>query len=280
MRRAGTLATVAVAAVTLAGCGSAGGHLTGGRPGPAKDTPASPLEAVNAAYTATTKAKTAKIAPDTTVRAQEHTVHSSGAGVMDLGGRKMTLTMTLPNGQSQQMRMTDGKEYVEMPPQTRAQLPHHARWLAVDLDKVAKQRFGASLSQLRGKRSVTHSLAYLRDSSKVTKLDEKTIRGVSTTGYKVVVNLDKAAKQRKNAATRKAIHKVEKMLGSHSMPVKVWLDKQHRVRREAVSIPVHLPKGGKATTDTTTDLYGFGTPLHVKVPPESQTISLSELRSR
>ena len=65
------------------------------------------------------------------------------------------------------------------------------------------------------------------------------------------------------------------------MPVDVWVDAQHHIVQEKVSLTVSAKPSSTAaaqqvTTDTTIRLSGFGTPVQVTAPPASQTTDLTK----
>jgi hypothetical protein len=111
------------------------------------------------------------------------------------------------------------------------------------------------------------------------------VRGVRTTRYEAVVDLEgEVAGQ--DAGAREARDEMVEKLGASKFPVEVWLDDKNRVRRCAmdVTVPVpenapEMPGGGKMQTGIVAEYYDFGVPVDVQAPPPGQTTDGSKLLS-
>ncbi|MBV8982774.1 MAG: hypothetical protein JO086_17895, partial [Acidimicrobiia bacterium] len=171
--------------------------------------------------------------------------------------------------------------YEKFPPALAAALPKGKSWVKVDL-ATATRSVGADLSALtqNGASDPTQALDFLRGASdEVSRLGSEDIRGTSTTHYRTVVDLNKAADLSPTA--RDAIKSTIKLLGSSTQPMDVWVDTQGRVRqlkytvdlsksRVASSVP-SIP--GRVTF--TLDLFDFGVPVQAEVPSADQVVDLS-----
>jgi hypothetical protein len=208
-----------------------------------------------AAYHATQNANSAKINLKITTVTGGKTLHVDGHGVAQFKPPKLALHMSAA-GQKIEERLLDKTAYLKTP---------QGKWIAMDLSKMIGQQQAAQ--------SPTQALSYLRGASeKVTKLGPKTIDGTHTTGYKALVNLDKVAAKAPGGQTKKAIEKLEKLTGSHRMPIKVWIDGKNRLVREKTSQKLHA--GGKnVMSRSTMTLSDYGTPVHVRKPPAGKVTS-------
>jgi hypothetical protein len=98
-----------------------------------------------------------------------------------------------------------------------------------------------------------------------------TIRGVQTAHYRVTIDPAKAAAKVPPSA-RAAFSAFIKAFAQQDYPAQVWIDRQGRVRRIVLLMP--LPELPGAPADfwltQTTDSYDFGVPVRVTAPPMSQ----------
>jgi predicted small lipoprotein YifL len=258
-----------VAAVGVAGCGG-GGTLSFD-------------PAASAATTA--KEKSAKVAFDTKVAGGGQTLRMTGDGSVDFQnqGARMTFDVGdllrgsgLPASANERWTiLTQGPVLYMHAPTLAQQLPGGQEWLKVNVEALAKSR-RIDLGQFR---QLTQSdpaqmLAYLRAAGgKIEKVGEEKVRGVDTTHYKAEVDLDKVAGQAPPSlrqAFRTSIQSLERGLGTHTIPVDVWVDENDLVRR----LEEHLPVAGGGKIDFAVDFFDFGTPVSVTPPPAAQTLDL------
>jgi hypothetical protein len=242
------------AAVALTACG--GQQAASGQHG-SQQAEKHTGDVLAAAYHATESANSAKISLKATTHTGGKTVHTKGHGAVQFKPPKLDLHIT-GAGKKTEERLLDGTAYVKTP---------QGKWLEIDVSKLTG-RAGAM-------HSPTEALTLLRGASNnVTKLGPATIDGKHTTGYKAVVNLDKVASKASSPKAKKAVKELEKATGGHTLPIKVWIDGQHRLVREKNSIKVHL-QGKNVTTTSTTTLSDYGTPVHVTKPPAGQVTSVT-----
>ncbi len=122
-------------------------------------------------------------------------------------------------------------------------------------------------------------LQNLRAAGDLTRLGTEDVRGVHTTHYRVVVDLRKVPEtvpKRLRARIRASTEKIIQMTGQARVPEELWIAADGLVRR--LRLEQRIPVGasqGKLTM--TMDLYDFGRPVHVTVPPADQVTDISEL---
>jgi hypothetical protein len=259
---------VAAAALIVAGCG--GDTL-------AFDPAASAATTVNA--------KSAKVAFDTEVLGGGQTLHMTGDGTVDFQNQAASMTFDvgdllrgsgLPASANERWTIvTQGLVLYMNAPALAQQLPGGKQWLRLDVEAVAKSR-NVDLGQFRQltQSDPTQMLAYLRAASgKIKKVGEEPIRGVDTTHYSAEVDLDRVADQAPanlRKSFRASIQSLERGLGTHKIPVDVWVDADGLVRR----LEEHLPVAGNGKIDFAVDFYDFGTPVSITPPPAAQTLDL------
>jgi hypothetical protein len=261
---------VVVAALAVAGCG--GGSSLSFDP------------AASAATTA--NAKSAKVAFDTKVAGGGQTLHMTGDGTVDFQNQAARMTFDvgdllrgsgLPASANERWTiLTQGLVLYMNAPALAQQLPGGKQWLKLDVEAVAKSR-KVDLGQFRQltQSDPTQMLAYLRAASgEVKKVGEEKIRGVDTTHYSAEVDLDRVADQAPTnlrKSFRASIRSLERGLGTHTIPVDVWVDADDLVRRLEEHLPV-AGNGGKI--DFGVDFYDFGTPVSITPPPAAETLDL------
>ena len=194
------------------------------------------------AYSTTTDAKTAKISM-TAKTSGGHTGSTTMTGVVRFSplAEKGTIHTA---GRTIEAIVVDGTAYIRL----------GSSWRTIDLSQLST---GAM-------QDPTQALSYLRGvSSSVHETGSKTIRGVRASGYAATVDVQKAAAKQSGKAAA-ALTKLADQ-GVSSVPVEVWLDSAGRVVRLHSTLTVKA--GGESTTvDATTDLYDYGTSVHISAP--------------
>jgi hypothetical protein len=268
-RRAATAAVLL--ALLLAACGTGPGTDLGG--GGKTATKVSPLEAITLASSRTSEAKTAKLAMTTKAVREGTTQTTTGKGVVDLVDSRLQMTMSM-GGERVEMRF-DGKAYYMRSPSQ--PLPGGKAWLKMDLETLSK-RSGVDVGALTDNTNYdpTQALAYLKAAANdVREVGTEQVRGAETTRYKATIDVRKAV-EHEPADKGEAMEKLYEAIGTTSFPADVWIDAEGRMRKMRYVIDFKL--GGTTTkVNTTLELYDFGTPLKVKVPPASDTADLAEL---
>lgn len=164
----------------------------------------------------------------------------------------------------------------------RGHLPGGKSWIRVDLAQ-AGQAAGINLSQLTstGASDPSQYLSYLRASGKVTKVGAATVNGASTTHYTAVIDLSRVVGRlpaSERAAAQAGVAQLEKLAGTSSLPVSVWVDAHQRIRREQITMHLNLPGGSGALNGLiTVDFLSFGPTPAITPPPTSQVYDASAL---
>jgi hypothetical protein len=245
------VSAAALAMFGLAGCHAS--HSWSSKPTPSSSSTGSASGksgdvsgALELAFSKTMDAKTAKVSMVLKTDTNGTATTINGDGLVQFNPMAEQLTMRV-GGQQIQTIMVDGVEYVQV----------GGNWQKVNI------------SQLTGGSSQgadpTQMLSYLQGvSSSVTSTGTTTIRGSQATGYQATIDLDKVA-AKENSDQQQATKKAEQALGTSSVPIEVWLDGQGRLVREHVAMTV-TAAGHKVSTDTTIDMYDYGTPVSIKAP--------------
>ena len=289
--------------VALAGaCGSSEDEGSSGEKAPEKAEKPTAVETVQVAYRETAAEQTAKTSfevtttapfagPENTGQNQPMTFTMRGQGVVDFSGAASSMTMEMFGMGSFQMRQVEDTIYMKMPKDFVAQMPGAKPWVEMSLDDVHGQQPGAVPGQMQvgEAQDPTRQLEYLRSvSESVEKVGTEQVRGVRTTRYKAIVDLEKEAAGQ-GAEVQEAQDEIVKQLGTSKLPVEVWLDDQNRIRRYALDMTLPVPenaaspaaskKNATMRTQMVAEYYDFGTPVNVRTPPPDQTMDGSKLLS-
>jgi hypothetical protein len=213
-------------------------------------------------------------------------ITTTGSGVVDLRDQasSMSLTMNLGSdprvvqalgGSTLRMDMvTDGSAiYVKLPAALTASLPTSGKqWIEVDLAKLSSV---PGLSSLAGNptasdpRQILQSLRSVSDS--VVDEGPQRIGRVATTHYHAQLgfsHLADALPAADRGAATKALSALQQALPTDGLPIDVWIDAHHLVRRVVMALDVNAPSGPSLDETVTVDLDHYG-PQHRPVAPAS-----------
>lgn len=248
------------------------------------------LAAVNTAYRTTIGAHTASFTLTETAQSQSSSGSNAsatvnGSGAVDFANRAFQLQINAPSGGSEQVLVTGGIGYVQVPPAAQSQVPGNKPWVSINLNEVDQAKAGRSYSQLASadSDSPTQLLSNLSSvSDNVTAVGSETVNGVWTTHYRATVDLNKesASVRAKDGAKAAAqITQEEKALGTGSIPVDVWVDGNHMVRQLRTEVPIPpassgTPTGSGSATVTIT-FSNFGGSVAVTPPPPSEVADVT-----
>ena len=256
-----------------------------------------PLAMIQASADTTAGAKTAQISATVKTASGPLANGISVAGGFDFGNRRASLVVDPSKfgltGVGKIEAIADYSSgfvmYMKFPSELSSQLGGKP-WLKIDLASLLKQEgVDVDLGALTQGQSndPTSGLQMLRGADSVVTVGTEDIRGTQTTHYRLVIDIEKAIAAAP-ASTRDAMTKLANLYTVKTFPMDVWLDSQGRVNRFQQTIDpstIHLPAGVSAQNNPfaagpitmTYDMYDFGAPVDVQVPPADQTTDLSQL---
>jgi hypothetical protein len=257
MRGGRYLIVLAGASIVIAGCGNG----------------MAPVVDLSAAVSHT-GAQTARVSVTTTTQATGMSVSFTETGVFDFARDRGMLSMQSPMGMT--AIFLPPEAYIKVSGDTGGSLPGGKSWIALDTGGLGGLE-GSLAGPFGGNADPADLLASLTAvSSSVTKLGASTVRGVPVTGYRVIIDPEKAA-ARLPGPERAGFLEFAKTLGPGTIPVDVWLDGQNLVRR--VTLSLRLPAGtgepAGARVVESTDYYDFGVPVRISAPPAAEVESIS-----
>jgi hypothetical protein len=269
-----------VSVALLTGCGDDGAGGTGSADASAAQgrSERSPAQVVQATNKKTTQAKTARIKLATTVAAGGDSETITGSGVLDLQDGKSQMRMG-QGGRQLEQRIVNQVLY-QRPPAGSGQLPDGKSWMKVDLRRLnASQGTGGPAMS-----DPASSFAYTKSLSEkdVRKVGEEDLNGVSTTHYRVDLDLSKLA--RGDSAQERELRA---QLGD-SVPVDLWIDEDGLTRRQQLRMTVKdtAQSGGSGTSarqaqaKVVMDFSDFGTDVDVAAPAPADTVDVTGKLSR
>lgn len=211
----------------------------------------------------------------------------AGHGDINLKDREAELFMTvrgLPSSVAQKLpsgglTMTEllskGSIYIDSPV-FGAKLPGAAKWVKLDLGKAASSLGLDPQTLTSGQTDPSQYLQFLKAGGSIQKLGGETVRGVATTRYRGTVDLSKVAAlapSQDEAATKAAIEKLTAQLGRSTLPMEVWIDSEHMVRKLQLALSVNV-SGQHVGTKIEEELFGFGPTPGVNPPAAGEVYEL------
>lgn len=273
------IATIALAAGSLAACGGSGGgasHAAGSSgAAPAKGAELAPADALTAAYTKTSRVSSMQLAIDGSVNVEGQHLPISGSGGEDVKARRLSMSMTMGSLGTIDMRMI-GTTFYERLSKTGefASSPYAGKWIKIT--------FPASV-QSAGTFDPRQTLSYFKEltTNGISKIGTATVRGAQTTHYKAQLDLTKVldkAQQQLGSSTNLDLTQLAKQMGMQRLPMDIYIDGQHLVRRVTMTMEITAPSsagseaGQHASFAVNEDFYGYGTPVNVTTPPANEVI--------
>jgi hypothetical protein len=225
-------------------------------------------------------AKQTAAASSTTLTMQVST-SVSGAPVVTLTGSgvqrgtdvKMTMRVRTPNGNAtlDAILLQEAGSYVMYmrSPLLSAQLPKGKSWIRIDLTKQGA-KLGLDFSSLINS---SQTLAPLEAGLVSTnRVGSERIAGTSTTRYRAVVDIHRAAQA--VPAYGKQLAVLERTTGLHlgRIPYDVWVAGDGRIKRMHFSMPT-ASAGVRGRSAQTITYVAFDRPVTIEAPPRSQVVS-------
>ncbi|WP_445152273.1 hypothetical protein [Baekduia sp. Peel2402] len=212
------------------------------------------------------------------VNAAGQDVPLEGSGKVDRSGKKGTFSFTTSiSGKSVKMDEIIDNKIVYIGSDLFAGLPGGKRWVKVDISAEAS-KLGIDLGSLGAgtTQDPAAALDYLKGAGESREVGTATINGTKTTQYHVDVDLRKVAAKSGDDEAKKGVEKLIQMTGTATIPVDVWVDDQHLVRREKLAYDTTV-QGQKSSFDFTIDITKYGIDVDAKAPPADQVADFADV---
>jgi len=254
-----------------------------------------PIEAVLASATKTAEAKSSKVAFSLVTQGLPGVPGGSlsitGEGAFDYAGRQGAFTSNVPPFGQIEVVSTGSTVYQKFPPQVAADLGGKP-WVKMDLNQLGKDA-GIDFDSISQASSgdPTQALQFLRGSADITEVGKEQVRGEAVTHYRGTIDLNKAAATA--PPEQQPTYQELAQLYAQPLPVEVWIDGQDRLRKVSYVVDLaklNLPQQPAAEAESaaakptgtlsfTTELFEFGTPVSVTIPPTDQVTDFAQLRA-
>jgi hypothetical protein len=222
-------------------------------------------------------------------------ITATGAGTFDLRDHTGSITMALNLGNDPQITQTLGSStlkmqeivngttiYIKLPAAVASVLPTSGKqWIAIDLSKLAGIPGLSSLTSNPASSNPADMLEYLRAASNsIAAVGHEEVDGFETTHYRAELSLDRAMNDvpaADRAAAQQALSKIEQLTQVHEIPVDVWIDADHLVRRFEMNFGAS-PAGAPTVNERMTiDISHYGPEPRPALPPAGDVASLNGL---
>jgi hypothetical protein len=216
-----------------------------------------------------------------------------GGGVVDSRDRSasMSLTARLPDNPQvvQQLgsstltvdSIIDGTTvYMKLPAALTSQIALAGKsWIAVNLAKISQIPALSSLGGSPMSSDPSQMLQYLRAASdSVVTAGRERVNGFETTHYRVALNLSRvlgALPASDQAAAQQGLSAIEQQLHLGDVPVDVWIDAHHLVRRMTMTLDGTVASGSTLAETMTMDVRNYGRQQRPTPPPADQVVNVS-----
>ncbi len=203
---------------------------------------------------------------------------------MNLGGEP-GVVQALGSGTLRMDMITDGTDvYLKLPSGLTAAIPTLGKkWVKIDLSKLSGIPGLSSLTSNPTTSDPSDVLQALRSVSDSVLADGgQRVDGVQTTHYRAELSLDHladAVPSSDRSAAKQALSGIEQAAGTDEIPIDVWVDGQHLVRRVQMSMDLGSPTAPTMTETVTVDLSDYGPQSPPAIPPAGDVQDLSSLAS-
>jgi hypothetical protein len=176
--------------------------------------------------------------------------------------------------------------YMKLPAALSSKLPGAKPWLKLDVAKAGSALGMPGLSALANNPAgsdPSQMLGYLRASSgQLQNLGSASVSGIQTTHYRASIDLDKVAARfapNQRQAIQQTINTLKNLTGRSSMPIDVWIDQHHLVRRMQFAFSENAPSVGAIHISMQIGITDYGPQPAPAIPPPSQVTDLTSLAS-
>jgi hypothetical protein len=270
-RRVAAGLVAALAAGALAGCGSSQ---------PSRQGPDPVLRAADV----TAQVPGYRMHGTITMSTQSGQIQSTVSGYVDRlnhTGQMVTRESVLGHTITVTEKFSRLTVYMQAAGSQLAAVSHGRPWLKLDMSKMlSAMGFGALPTS--GDTDPSQFVDYLRAvGAHTTRVGAATIGGVATTHYRAIIDLDRYAqvvRAAQRAAAAKGVQLLEATIGSHSLPVDVWIDSHRLIRQMSFSFP-ECVEGQHLHASMVFDVAGYGPQPTVTMPSAGQAFDLTPLIS-
>lgn len=222
-------------------------------------------------------------------------ITATGSGAFDTVGRTGSFNLAMDFGSIPRVAQALGSStlqleeithgldvYVKVPPALAGSMGLHGKqWAKINLASAAQSAGIPGLSSLTSNPASSNPSQFLRylraTSGGVTKVRTESVDGFETSHYRAQIQLDRVPDTFSPASrsqARQTISALEQVGHIHVLPVNVWIDGQHLVRRMAFTINETV-SGQSLSLALRIDIPEYGPQPAPQLPPASQVADVT-----
>ncbi|HWF73091.1 MAG TPA: hypothetical protein VG186_07090 [Solirubrobacteraceae bacterium] len=219
-------------------------------------------------------------------------ITATGDGTFDVPNHSGTMTLAMNFGNDPQIVQSLGSNtlrieeivngttvYMKLPATLTSGLRLLGKqWIAVNLAKATGIPGLSSLQSNPVSSDPSEMLQYLRaQSDSIVNAGHEVLDGLPTTHYRAQLSLDRVAAAVPAAdrpAAQQALSQLEQVTQIHTLPVDVWVDADHRVRRIETTVSPSLPGGQTLNESITIDISHYGPEPQPAIPPAGEVANV------
>ncbi len=175
--------------------------------------------------------------------------------------------------------LKDGVVYVNSP-LFDGKLPNGARWMKLDLAALESKLGVDPSSFMSGGSNPAQMLDFLKSSHGGFKVvGHEAVRGVQTTRYEGSIKFLDVVDQlppSERSKAREAIKALTAKIGNPTIPLSVWIDAEHLVRRMTMDMGFST-EGKSVTAKLEAEMFDYGPTPTVTAPPSRETFDATSL---
>ncbi len=201
----------------------------------------------------------------------------SGSGSISERGSQGSLSMSV-EGKTITEIIDKPYFYVKVPGGGDPALSKRKPWVRANISTFS-EAFGGGESLGGGSTDPTQTLGFLKSAGTVTRVGSEDVRGTTATRYHAVIDLARyagAVPAAERSAAKKYAQTFERISGSSSLPMDVWIDGSSHVLRMAFTLSLCSPDGGRLSESLNMELHDYGPQPVVAPPPSSQVTDISD----
>jgi hypothetical protein len=173
--------------------------------------------------------------------------------------------------------------YLRLPEFLKSKVPGGKSWVKGDMRTLAKTSGSLIGNTGFGGGDPRDVVAFLKAvSGDVQAVGREDIRGVSASHYRATLDLQKLLDLARSSSGQSLVDMDEmmKQAGVPSIPVDVWVDDESLLRRMEMNFAMNGTGGdsGKATFGLSLDVFDYGKPLFIELPPADDVADASTLQ--
>jgi len=151
-------------------------------------------------------------------------------------------------------------------------------WMRLDLATLGEANPFAAMAEQFRDADPSKNVEFLEGVKDVTTVGTEDVRGVSTTHYKVTIDMKQALDDVPESLRATVTEALSQMGGDGILPGEVWLDGDGLPRRFVYDMSLPLGDGGApAVLHFSMEMFDFGQPVSVTTPPDSDVIDAGSL---